>query len=85
MQAARIYQHILAGPGSDATVKDRPAQPLEAEQDAAHGNGKTEGVSGLKQLLASHQDALLEDERALLTDAAALLQVRLGSEQGTHF
>ena len=74
-QAAYIAERLTTGSRQGPSAQEAAAAPT---QPAGVGNGKAGRGMGLKQLLASHQNALLEDERLFLTDAAALLQVFLG-------
>ena len=69
-QAAFIAEHLSGAPSKAPAPSRQPSR-----DPAAPVNGKPGSGLGLKQLLASHQNALLEDERQLLTDAAALLKV----------
>ena len=67
-----IAQRLGGGDAGAASLQEAaPKAPVEPDPSS---NGAPQRL-GLKQLLASHQDALLEDERQFLTDAAALLKV----------
>lgn len=77
LQVAALLQRLITTSQPSATFEQitaASAQPTKQPDRSANGVVTQRG-SNLRQLLASHQNDLLEDERKFLTDATALLKV----------